>query len=308
MKFIVPVCYYKTTVLLIDDDSIQNDLLKPQIEKHNLCKVFKNGLEALSFLDHYKPSPIVNYYMSVDDEHPEQIKFKIPQVQKKQLDHHKTSEVAVAIVDYQMPNMNGIEVCKAIRQKFPMIKLIMLTGKADDTVAIEAHNHKHIDLFLRKDFNNGLDSLLTVLDETLLDYFREQSSVLNISLLNNQEGYPQYLNDPAFGAFFFNLVKVKNIKEFYMINSLGDYLMLDEQGHKVYLMTRTEKQLHFFYEIAHFSDNNDIAVQIKERECAPFFGDIPLTEIQTEEWKKALQPLEVIPGTQSYYYAIIESE
>ena len=44
----------------------------------------------------------------------------------------------VVVVDYSMPNMNGLEVCKAL-EDLPL-KFIMLTGKAEPETAIEAFN------------------------------------------------------------------------------------------------------------------------------------------------------------------------
>lgn len=46
----------------------------------------------------------------------------------------------IVIADINMPNMNGIELLKIIREQHPEIKVIMLTGFASTKNALEAVN------------------------------------------------------------------------------------------------------------------------------------------------------------------------
>ena len=50
------------------------------------------------------------------------------------LDRHPTD---VVILDVRMPGMNGIQVLKEIKNRHPLIEVIMLSGHADVNVAIE---------------------------------------------------------------------------------------------------------------------------------------------------------------------------
>ena len=46
----------------------------------------------------------------------------------------------VVVTDLQMPNMNGIELCKTAREKFPHVPVILTTGQGSESLAVEALN------------------------------------------------------------------------------------------------------------------------------------------------------------------------
>jgi len=57
---------------------------------------------------------------------------------------------AVVVADMRMPGMNGIELLARVREISPQTVRIMLTGHADQTVAVDAVNQGHIFRFLTK--------------------------------------------------------------------------------------------------------------------------------------------------------------
>lgn len=58
--------------------------------------------------------------------------------------------IAVIIADMQMPEMNGIELLKRVRDAAPHIRRMMLTGNADQETAIAAVNEGQVMRFMRK--------------------------------------------------------------------------------------------------------------------------------------------------------------
>lgn len=58
--------------------------------------------------------------------------------------------IAVIIADMQMPEMNGIELLKRVRDCAPHIRRMMLTGNADQETAIAAVNEGQVMRFMRK--------------------------------------------------------------------------------------------------------------------------------------------------------------
>ncbi|MDB6035052.1 MAG: response regulator [Verrucomicrobiales bacterium] len=57
---------------------------------------------------------------------------------------------AVVVADMQMPVLNGIELLKTVRSRYPDTTRVMLTGNADQKTAVEAVNQGHIFRFLNK--------------------------------------------------------------------------------------------------------------------------------------------------------------
>ena len=293
-----------------------SELLKMQIELTNPCHVFNEPSKAIEFLEQYKVSPILKKYLSSDEDSDaslnSHLKIDIAGIQNTSDDPKRFSEISVAVIDYHMPGMNGVEVCQKIREKFPSIKIMMLTAEADNEVAIQAHNNKIIDLFVRKDKKDSVEHVSQMLLDLQRDYFREQTSILTESFLHNSEGYPEFFNDATFAKFFFNEMQNRHIREFYIINGFGDFVLIDQKGHKSWLMVRTKGQLRFSYEIAQYvaDDQQDtelgnIAKQIERGEIAPFFKEQIITDTAPNEWQPYLHQLQKIEGEQTYFYTFI---
>ena len=82
----------------------------------------------------------------------------LAELQKKNYD--------LALLDIKMPNMNGFEVLKVIKEKYAGTKVIMLTGFADLKNAIESKKLGAED-FVSKPYD--LVDLLTTIDRVMSD-------------------------------------------------------------------------------------------------------------------------------------------
>ena len=89
-------------------------------------------------------------------------------------DRSRQQRVSVAIVDYDMPKMTGVEFCRAIPD-LP-VKTILLTGKAGLETAISAFNEGVIDCFLQKQDASVSASLRREIKRLQDEYFAEISS------------------------------------------------------------------------------------------------------------------------------------
>jgi CheY-like chemotaxis protein len=64
-------------------------------------------------------------------------------------------EVLLLLVDYQMPNINGGELIRNIKQKYPQMKCIMLSGQANNIIVNELTNDNLIEKFISKPWEEG---------------------------------------------------------------------------------------------------------------------------------------------------------
>lgn len=78
------------------------------------------------------------------------------------------SDVKVIVADMQMPEMNGIELLKAVKQMHPQLRRIMLTGNSDQGTAIAAINEGQVMRFLRKPCDAG--ELAVILGQAIEEY------------------------------------------------------------------------------------------------------------------------------------------
>lgn len=97
---------------------------------------------------------------------------------------------AVAIVDMQMPDMDGIQTIQAMRAKQENLSFIMLTGNQDSATAIQAMNVGRVFRFLNKPSNvNEITQAITdaveegrakrSAHETMMSTFRGSINMLN---------------------------------------------------------------------------------------------------------------------------------
>lgn len=59
-------------------------------------------------------------------------------------------EILIIVVDYQMPKLNGAELIRSIKDKYPNIKCVMLSGQANDVIVQELSEEKYLEQFISK--------------------------------------------------------------------------------------------------------------------------------------------------------------
>jgi DNA-binding NtrC family response regulator len=74
-------------------------------------------------------------------------------------------EVVLVISDWLMPGMKGDEFLGIVHKRYPSIKLIMLTGHADETEMDRLSGEVKLEAFLRKPWNP--DRLFEIIDKAL---------------------------------------------------------------------------------------------------------------------------------------------
>jgi DNA-binding NtrC family response regulator len=77
----------------------------------------------------------------------------------------KVKSIDLAISDYLMPEMDGIAFLTSVKQLFPIVPRILLTGYADKDSAVQAINTVGLYQYLEKPWNN--DDLRLVIRNAL---------------------------------------------------------------------------------------------------------------------------------------------
>ncbi|BBO82915.1 hypothetical protein DSCO28_34810 [Desulfosarcina ovata subsp. sediminis] len=98
-------------------------------------------------------------------------------------------EVSIVISDFNMPQMNGLELLKTIKTRHPHILTIMLTGQAEIQVAIQAINEAGVYKFIQKPWDDAdlkitIQRALEAIDlaterDRLLQKVRSRDAILN---------------------------------------------------------------------------------------------------------------------------------
>lgn len=90
----------------------------------------------------------------------------------------KTQPVDMVISDHLMPNMTGLEFLKIVRDRYPDMMRLMLTGHADMQTAIDAINQGNIYRFLTKPWDDTELKVTLFLAFEQLDLERENRRLL----------------------------------------------------------------------------------------------------------------------------------
>ncbi len=103
------------------------------------------------------------------------------------LAHLEREPVQVVVSDYRMPGMSGVEFLREVKERWPRIQRVLLTGQADSTAIEEAVNRSEIFRFIWKPWD---DTHLILTIQSAIDQYSivEQNARLEALLsLRNDE-------------------------------------------------------------------------------------------------------------------------
>ena len=218
--------YHPTTVLIIDDDRGLVDSVTLSLSDDYICLAHGHPGEALAHIQHSR-----NVYASERacalafpngrradrnaglSERPTFLDLSdMPRIMTND---NRFGEISVAIVDYDLPYMHGIDFCSLLKNT--QIKTILLTAKASGDTALEAFNDNVIDMFLRKQDPDVLNKLAAGVAALQGQYIQDKcysnTSVIDMSALD-EKGL-DFLFDEHFIDYFRSVCEGRGVVEYY---------------------------------------------------------------------------------------------
>jgi CheY-like chemotaxis protein len=292
MKSILPL-FSPTEVIMIDDDVMLLNLIKGNLSA-TYCSVkdFDHPKKALEYL---KQS-----FQDSDNLSP--LKLENLHHQIYSLDRFK--EISTIIVDYDMPHMNGLEVCRKITS--PHIQKIMLTGAATTDIAVEAFNEGIIHQFIQKDDPDVFTKLEASIAKAQERYFELKSHDFT-NQLHVEHPETEVLKDPVFVDFFLKLIQEEQAAEYYLLDAMGSFLFLSEKGKTSALFLLNEDLLASQEDMIPENDRNtDLAQEVYSKKQAICFYPFNTREkYDSENWKNYLQPLKRLEAKSTIFYVFV---
>jgi CheY-like chemotaxis protein len=227
--------YYPSTVVVIDDDRAFLDSFQFRYGSRLLCRTFDDAKAAVQHIERTTPATprhrgcleaSLDAAIALGVPPSDQAVIFHPSVIRNVVhDPDRFAEVSVAIVDYDMPGENGMEICRRLRNH--PVRTVMLTGKADEKLATSAFNQGLIDRFVLKHDSATVDRLDELIAELQLDYFDRMRSELS-GIIGLQES--AFLGDGAFGQLLDKILKREKAVEYYLSHTPPGLLMLRADG------------------------------------------------------------------------------
>jgi CheY-like chemotaxis protein len=316
MKSKITCCYFPTTVLFLDDHIGFLQELTKALDSNLVYRLFAYPQDALHFLSQERDfnSRRHDYLFDscrrisndFDERHARVLMdVNIAKIHEDIYSSNKFREISVVVVDYDMPGTNGLEFCRKVKRLDDnFIKIIMLTGEADDQLAVQGFNEGIINRFIKKSspfLTTELNSAISALQHR---YFCDLSRGM-IESLSINKNCP--LDDPAFVELFEELVWKGNFVEYYLIDEFGSFLLLDILGHPSWLIIKSDSVIDQYCKIA--EDNyapEEIKNVLVKREKIPFFFTQKDLEAQVSKWGDYLHPAQKLVGKKNdYYFSLI---
>lgn len=223
----IPTCYFPSTVVFIDDsrEFLLNFIL--QLDEHLSYLVFDSPADALScihekryaldWLNHQQSQPSLLNQQQFDQ--------SLAAVYAELYNPKRFSEISVVVVDYAMPDINGLEFCRQIENSH--IKKIVLVGPADEPRAKKALEQGLIHQYINKNGPNLAARIVAAIHELQLSYFHNMSRLISRMLALPT---PASHQEPQVRSLFNELCAQHKIVEFYQLDRLGSMVMLDEDA------------------------------------------------------------------------------
>jgi len=295
----LPLFYYPSTWVWVDDDRTLLKTMTDTFSEKNRIVSFLSANECLTFLTKHESLLSQAHFLKInrDDEHygllqNTPIDFDVTVIAKLAEKNDRHDEVTVAVIDYDMPEMNGFTLAKEI-QHLPIQK-ILFTGNKQDNKAIEGFNHNLIQKFVQKGDVNMFDDLSNYLKELSIQYFQKLTFPL-LSYLETEHKLP--LSDPVFIDFFESYCESNDVKEYYVIDKQGSFLCIDSQGKQSCLVVHTERSLQQWHSVY----GNGKLLQAGEK--IPFFGvGKEAWGFEASEWLKYFYEPNVLEGREKYFW------
>lgn len=308
----LPLFNYPVSVAWLDDDAVflktASDIIGKEIE----IQTFLSPIIFQNYIKNYIPyiETVKFVFGRTENEEYEtsnHLPIDININSFLQLPNHveRKNEISVLIVDYFMPELTGIELCRILKNK--PFKKILLTGEADTTQAVNAFNEGIIDCFIRKNSMTLLSDIRKHIEILTNEYFIDRTR----SLLSHFEIEQKIaLSDPVFINFFRKWCQQNDIREHYIFDKQGSMQIINSNGEKSFFVIHSDRTLDQFCKSYNDIDNVKNAIrEVNGRKKIPFFG------LGLEGWQYEDIDLsshfylpKILEGREKYYWIVKREE
>ena len=311
-KIPLPLIYHPTTVLFIDDNQAFLNTMGFALGEGTTYVLETDPIKAMDYLQQhsYKIEELSQVVSKQDFDYlthqsgVESFNFEFGRLRGQLEKPDRYKRVVTLVVDKSMPILDGLELCRRVRERGLAVKCILLTGLSDTNEAIEAFNEGIIDAYLPKEDPLLAQKLIEYINTYTWQQFQDFTTMLTGPLSHIMRP----LRDERFIDAFQEILQQQKITEFYLLDSSCSYLLVTGEGSAKIMLVRDESDFQDVFEIA---KNNgapfDVVQIIKERQGFPYTPTLGkgFTALEGDDWKEAIVPVNKIKG-RDFYYALVD--
>lgn len=307
----LPIYHHPSLTVLIDDSDSFLRSIAFQLDPTLASKSFHDTRNALEWLCQQSDQAVHHEgaLSASFDTYPRSLQqcnvaFDVDQIYRISFEPGRFMTPSVLVIDYSMPQMNGVELCEALHH-LPC-KKILFTGAADEKIAVEAFNRGLIDRYIKKSDDDALERLESEIVALQKEYFETQSDTLRDLLALHDYSF---VSDPAIEVLVREVAERHGIVEHYLYPNPSGILLYDGEGKARLLVIETDESMDSHYEMARDNDAPpSLLSALQERCIIAWFreGDGMYSNSFGSGWHKFCEPAQVCQGRRRYYWAIFE--
>ena len=235
MNKIIPY-YHPTTVGFIDDNARFIDSLAAKAPDTITTKVFYTPEEALEWANSLRPKPpLAHNCFTIEDDI---VRFDATALEQEIKQPERFERLSVFVVDYAMPTMNGVDFCAELQDRD--IRCLLLTGLADERIAVAAFNRSLIHRYVTKAMLDNLSDVYIHVRDLEEQYFAEYGQRLSVSLATTHEDFA-WMHE--IDDFLTDLKQRLSAVEYYLVDKPRGYLLLDRDGNSTRMIVLSDDEI-----------------------------------------------------------------
>ncbi|MDB5875405.1 MAG: putative response regulator, atypical CheY [Ramlibacter sp.] len=245
------------TVVFLDDDPDYLEMLALVLPRHWHVKLFTRPADCINYLQQEPP------FWEADAWNQQQMieqwregKALIPQILDYWSKYTERYALArVCVVDYSMPSMDGLETLSELVD-WPGSR-VLLTGQADEQIAVRAFNRGLIDQFIPKQSPDIAGTLVGAVEHLLSTPNARHAQIWRVTLTPQQNAL---LRMPSIGRDLAAFA-AQHWVEHVAVGSPFGVLGMDATGHASWLQLETREGLGALAELAELEGVPPAAVE-----------------------------------------------
>jgi len=308
--------YHPTSIVALDDDPLFLDSFAFHFGDEFVCNTFTQPEDAISFFEKRSPHQLPgNAFFSSETGLIDSVGLA-PGDQLIKMDGgllaglmgnaHRFEQISLLVVDYAMPGMNGVDVCR--RLKGHPARKILLTGKAGEGTAVKAFNEGLIDCYLMKQ----MADLPRIIDQEMRQlqrkYFKAMTGSIQMAL-GVQE--PNLTAHAGFDDYFLKLFDARGIVEYYRSTRPSGVVMITDDADLMFLVVQDAETMRSAVEIARDqSAPSELISLLESGTVLPLFPEsehMYRPEL-ADRWRDHVWPAQRIAGTPELYVSLIQGD
>ncbi|MCC1497042.1 response regulator [Alcanivorax sp. 1008] len=301
--------YHPSTVIFVDDNERFLDSFTLLLSERLAVRCFSSTSAALSFINDNAARPPLDKrcvsFLGAQHRPGGTLRLDLALVEQEISNPDRFSDISVVVVDYDMPEMSGLDFCQAINSR--RVKKVLLTGVGDEKVAVRAFNDGLIDRFLTKNDPQIQAKINQTIDDLQRRHFEDISSLIQSTL---EMKSPEFLLEDEFIFLFQSLIQQYDIVEYYYVEDPNGFLMVSHQGELYRLIVVTESQAdEQIFSVRKYNPPQEVINSLKSHRSIIWLCEQPdeNDESGSFDWNEYVHKAHTFQGSKPWLYTLVEN-